>query len=146
MTQHIKSDSKNVYTYVRSKQNVRDKVGPLEDNAGNNNTGIFIGRGGKYPGGYPETKFSGPKTEMLGQLIVTPEVEVGKISTMKENESPVVYGISPKTLKETVEQIRSTISLCLPCHLQEAAVHLEWKETNIIPLFYKGLKNKTMNY
>ena len=34
--QNIKSDSKSsFYAYVRSKQHVRDKVGPLEDNAGN---------------------------------------------------------------------------------------------------------------
>ena len=35
LAQNIKSDSKKMYAYVRSKQNVRDKVGPLEDNAGN---------------------------------------------------------------------------------------------------------------
>ena len=35
LAQPIKSDSKSLYVYVRSKQNVRDKVGPLEDNAGN---------------------------------------------------------------------------------------------------------------
>ena len=46
LAQHIKSDSKIFYAYVRSKQNVRVKVGPLEDNAGNyNNTGMFNGRG-----------------------------------------------------------------------------------------------------
>ena len=33
--QNIKSDSKSFYANVRSKQNVRDRVGPLEDNAGN---------------------------------------------------------------------------------------------------------------
>ena len=35
LAQQIKSDSKSFYAYVnvRSKQNVRDKVGPLEDNA-----------------------------------------------------------------------------------------------------------------
>ena len=32
----IKSDSKSFYEYVRSKQNTRDKVGPLEYNVGNN--------------------------------------------------------------------------------------------------------------
>ena len=43
---NIKSDSKSFYAYVRSKQNVRDRVGPLEDNArNNNNTGSFNGRG-----------------------------------------------------------------------------------------------------
>ena len=34
LAQNIKSDSKSFYACVRSKQNVRDKVGPLEDNAG----------------------------------------------------------------------------------------------------------------
>ena len=32
---NIKNDSKSFYAYVRSKQNVKDKVGPLEDSAGN---------------------------------------------------------------------------------------------------------------
>ena len=35
LAQHIKSDSKSFYAYVLSKQNVRDKIGPLEDNVGN---------------------------------------------------------------------------------------------------------------
>ena len=34
LKQNTKSDSKSFYAYVRSKQSVRDKVGPLEDNAG----------------------------------------------------------------------------------------------------------------
>ena len=35
LAQNIKSDCNNLYSYARSKQNVRDKVGPQEDNAGN---------------------------------------------------------------------------------------------------------------
>ena len=42
LAQHIKSDSKSFYAYVRSKQNVRDKVGPLEDNVGNIITQGFL--------------------------------------------------------------------------------------------------------
>ena len=42
LAQHIKSHSKSFYAYVRSKQNVRDKVGPLEDNAGNIITQGFL--------------------------------------------------------------------------------------------------------
>ena len=30
-----KNDSKNFYAYVRSKRSIQDKVGPLEDSAGN---------------------------------------------------------------------------------------------------------------
>ena len=49
LAQNIKSDSKSFYAYVRSKQNVRDKVGQLEDNAGNIITqGVFNGRGIKW--------------------------------------------------------------------------------------------------
>ena len=36
LAQNITSESKSFYAaYVRSKQNVRDNVGPLEDNVGN---------------------------------------------------------------------------------------------------------------
>ena len=42
LAQNIKSDSKSSYAYVRSKQNVRDKVGPLEDNFGNIVTQGFL--------------------------------------------------------------------------------------------------------
>ena len=32
---NIKNDSKSFYAYVRNKQKVRDKVGPLKNNSGN---------------------------------------------------------------------------------------------------------------
>ena len=50
LAQNIKSDSKSFYAYVRSKQNVRDKVGPLHGGQcrGYNNRGFFNGRGIKY--------------------------------------------------------------------------------------------------
>ena len=35
LAQHVKSNSKSFYAYGRSKQNVRDRVGPLVDNDGN---------------------------------------------------------------------------------------------------------------
>ena len=58
----------------------------------------------------PETKFKGSEGERLGQLVVTPEVVVSKINNMKENKSPGVDGISPKILKETVEQISAPLA------------------------------------
>ena len=59
----------------------------------------------------PETKFKGSEGERLGQLVVTPKVVVSKINNMKENKSPGVDGISPKILKETVEQISTPLLL-----------------------------------
>ena len=65
---------------------------------------------------------------------------------MKENKSPGVDGISPKILKETVEQISTPLAHVFNMSLQEEIVPLEWKEANIIPLFKKGSRNKSVNY
>ena len=82
---------------IRSKQNVRDKVGPLEDNFGNIVTQEFLmaeelnmhfssvfTREDTSSLPVPETKFKGSEGERLGQLFVTPEVIASKINNMKE--------------------------------------------------------------
>ena len=94
----------------------------------------------------PETKFEGSEGERLGQLVVTPEVVANKINNMKENKSPGVDGIATKILKETVEQICTPLAHVFNMSLQEGIVPLEWKEANIIPLFKKGSRNKSVNY
>ena len=94
----------------------------------------------------PETKFKGSEGESLGQLVVTPEVVVSKINNMKENKSPGVVGISPKILKETVEQISTPLAHVFNMSLQEGIVPFKWKEANIIPLYKKGSRNKSVNY
>ena len=88
----------------------------------------------------PETKLNGPESEMLGQLVVTPEEVAAKINN--KNKSPGVDGISPKILKEPVEQISTPLA-----HVT-AGVNctFRWKEANIIPLFKKCSRNKSVNY
>ena len=159
LAQNIKSDSKSLYAYLRSKQNDRDRVGPLEDNAGNKITqGILMAeelsmhfssvftREDTSSLPVPETKFEGSEGERFGQLVVTLEVVANKINNMKENKSPGVDGIAPKILKETVEQICTPLANVFNMSLQEGIVHLEWKEANIIPLFKKGSRKKSVNY
>ena len=78
--------------------------------------------------------------------MVTPEVVANKINNMKENKSPGVDGIAPKILKETVEQICTPLAHVFNMSLQKGIVPLEWKEANIIPLFKKCSRNKSVNY
>ena len=98
LAQYMKSDSKSFYAHVRSKQNVRDNVGPLEDNAGHIIThGIVIAeelnmhfssvftREYTFSLPVPETNFNGPEGEMLGQIVVTPEVVDSKSNNMNDN-------------------------------------------------------------
>ena len=156
---NIKNDSKSFYAYVRSKQNVQDKVGPLEDSAGN-----IISQGflmAEYLNGYfssvftkedisslpvADAKFQGAKSDYLGPLIVTPELVAKKIKAMKDNKSPGVDGIPPKLLMETVEQISIPLARVFNLSLKQGVVPFEWKEANIIPLFKKGSRNKSENY
>ena len=78
----------------------------------------------------------------MGQLVVTAEVVASKINNMKENNSPGVDGMSPKILKETVEQISTPLAHAFNMSLQEGIVPLEWKEANVIPLFKKRFKKQ----
>ena len=45
-----------------------------------------------------------------------------------------------------VEQICTPLAHVFNMSLQEGIVPLEWKEANIIPLFKKGSRNKSVNY
>ena len=150
LAQNIKSDNKSFYAYVRSKQNVRDNGGPLEDNAGNIITqrclmhfnSVFTREDtSSLPA--PVTKFNGSEGERLGQFVVTPEVVARKISNMKENKSPGVDGISPKILKETVEQISTPLAHVFNMTLQEGIVPVDWKEANII-LYSKTVQETSL--
>ena len=145
---NIKHDSKSFYAYVRSKQKVQDKVGPLEGSDGNKITEGFLmaenlneyfssvfTREDTNALPVPETKFEGRESDYLGQLIVTQKMVAKKIREMKDNKSPGVDGIPPKLLLEVVEQISIPLATVFNLSIEEGVVPLEWKEANIIPLF-----------
>ena len=156
---NIKNDSKSFYAYVRSKQNVQDKVGPLEDSTGNIISQGFLmaeDLNGYFSSVFTkedisslpvaDAKFQGAKSDYLGPLVVTPELVAKKIKAMKDNKSPGVDGIPPKLLMETVEQISIPLARVFNLSLKEGVVPFEWKEANLIPLFKKGSRNKSENY
>ena len=156
---NIKNDNKSFYAYVRSKQNVQDKVGPLEDSAGNILSQGFLmaeDLNGYFSSVFTkedisslpvaDAKFQGAKSDYLGPLVVTPELVAKKIKAMKDNKSPGVDGIPPKLLMETEEQISIPLARVFNLSVKEGVVPFEWKEANIIPLFKKGSRNKSENY
>ena len=91
-------------------------------------------------------KFQEAKSDYLGPLIATPEMVAKKLKAMKDNKSPGVDGIPPKLLMETVEQISISLARVFNLPLKEGVVPFEWKESNIIPLFKMGSRNKSENY
>ena len=159
MAGNITNVSKSFCAYVRSKQKVRDQIGPMENNSRNiisdgfqmaqvlNEyfSSVFTTEDiSSLP--VPFTKFQGNKSEQLGPLFVTPEMIAKKIKKMKDNKSLVVDGIPPKLLKEIVEQISTPLANCFNLSIEEGTIPSEWKEANIKPLFKKGSRNKPENY
>ena len=149
---NIKHDSKSFYAYVRSKQKVQDKVGPLEGSDGNIITEGFLmaeNLNEYFSSVFTredisilpvlETKFEGREFDYSTMVAM-------KIRDMKDNKSPGVDGIPPKLLLEIVEQISIPLAAVFNLSLEEGIVPLEWKEANIIPLFKKGSRNKSENY
>ena len=139
MAGNIKNDSKSMYAYVRSKQKVRDKVGPLENNMGNiisdgfqmaevlNEyfSSVFTTEDiSSLP--VPFTIFEGNKSEHLGQLFVTPVMITNKIKKMNDNKSPGVDRIPPKLVKEIVAQISTPLAKLINLSLEEGIVPSEW--------------------
>ena len=90
----------------------------------------------------PDAKCQEGKSDYLGQLIITPEMESKKIKATKYNKSPGGGGIPPKLLMETVEQISIPLVRVFDLSREEGEVPVECKGANIIPLFKKGSRNK----
>ena len=91
----------------------------------------------------PEKKFNESEGERLGQLVVTPEVVASKFNNMKENKSPGVDGISPKMLKESVEQISTPLAHVFNMSLQEGMVPLGRKEATLF-LYSKKVEETSL--
>ena len=101
-----------MYAYIRSKQKVQDKVGPLEGSDRNIITEGFLMAenlneyfSSVFSTGedisalpLPETKFEGRDSDYLGQLIVTPQMVAMKIRNMKDNKSPSPWDSSQITI------------------------------------------------
>ena len=127
---NIKHYSKSFYAYVRSKQNVRDKVGPLEDSAGNIISQDFLMAENLY------VYFSSVFTKrilvhyqfQIQHFRKTLEMVAKKIKAMKDNKSPEVDGIPPKLLMETVEQISIPLARTFNLSLKEGVVPFELTE------------------
>ncbi len=78
----------------------------------------------------------------MAQLVVTTEVLTSKMYNVKDNKSPGVDGLSPKILKETVEQISNPLAHVFNMSLQEGIVPLEWSGSKHYSSIQKRFKKQ----
>ena len=69
-----------------------------------------------------------------------------KIKGLKDNKSPGADGISPRLLKEIVDDISVPLAIAFNLSIQDGIVPREWKNANIIPIFKNGSRCKSENY
>ena len=108
MKANIKQDSKSCFAYIRSKQKVKDVVGPLKENSG-----LFITKGKEMADAlniYFSSVFTledknnlpvhepllADNVECLANMLITPAMIVTKIKKLNDNKSPAIDGITPR--------------------------------------------------
>ena len=155
---NIKQDSKSFFAYIRSKQRVKDSIGPLKGNNGaviSNNKEMAESLKQYFSTVFTLEDINAlPATEQLleegktclEQLVVTPGMIEAKIKRLKDNKSPGADGISPRLLKEIVDDISVPLAIAFNLSIQDGIVPREWKNANIIPIFKKGSRCKSENY
>ena len=69
-----------------------------------------------------------------------------KIKGLKENKSPGADGISPRLLKEILDDISVPLAIAFYLSIQDGIVPREWKDATIILIFKKDIRCKSDNY
>ena len=141
LAQNIKSDSKSFYAYVRSKQNVRDKVGPLVDNAGNIITQGFLmaeelnmhfssvfTREDTSSIPVPETKFKGSEGERLGHLTPVSRNHQGRRGTTADIGDNLLPSLTVLGCSLTVVEVQTgpLFDVIFPSFLLSSPFSFPW--------------------
>ena len=155
LADNIRQDSKSFYSYVRSKQRTKDRVGPLKDDDGEViiEDGVAANRLNDYFSSVfttedcsnipvPEQIFKGNLLNegLLGLEITSKMVEI-KLEKLGVNKCPGLDGIHPKLLYELRREIADPLTKIYNCSLLTGIVPSQWREAGVTPLFKKGKKS-----
>jgi ribonucleases P/MRP protein subunit RPP40 len=160
LSDNIKNDSKSFYSYIRSKQRTKDKVGPLKNSVGDvvtddkeaanllNNyfSSVFTIEDCSI---IPEPilvfdqNLMGPGLSLMEITHVTVE---NKLENLNVSKCPGLDELHPKLLFELRKIIAKPLSVLYNSSLRSGVVPNEWKEAGVTPLFKKGKKSDAQNY
>ncbi len=78
--------------------------------------------------------------------MVTPDIIMKKLVSLKPDKAPRIDSMYPVVLKEVAGAICEPLSVIFRKSLVEADVPEDWRRANVTPLFKKGAKCKPENY
>ena len=77
---------------------------------------------------------------------ITARLVKRKLQGVWADKSPGVDDMSPRLLKEIVDEIAHPVAILFNQSLEDGSVPLDWKTANVMPIFKKGSRNQTVNY
>ena len=154
---NIKTDSKSLYAYVRSKSRSKDSAGPVLDST--NNLIFEPHRIASTFNDYFTSVFTQENTDTLAQVepMLDPSDEIADIefseedvdtllTKLKDNKSPGVDNIHSTMLKNLHSELKKPLYLLFRKSLDEGTVPNDWKMANVSPIHKKGNKKLTSNF
>ena len=158
LAQNIKEDSKSFYAYVRSKQKVKDTVGPLKQETGETIpsgqqtadvlneyfASVYTDEDQNVPN--PKNFFEGPEKELLVDIDITEECVKRKLEDLDPSKAAGPDGIPPAFLKPLAEELSVPYTCIFNKSVKEGIVPEDWRLAHITPIFKKGSRSKPGNY
>ena len=153
-----KTNPKEFFSYIRSKKVSTSTIGPLIAESGEHtdsetemarllNTyfaSVFtVEDTNTIPALPPYTLEENSK---IHNISVNEQDVQFAINKLKSNKTPGPDKISPRILKETLNEISKPLSDLFNLSLKTCKVPQEWKFANVTPIFKKGSKDQPENY
>ena len=163
ISEHIKTDPKAFYSYVRSKQRTKEGIGPLLDDKGKliDDKASIAEVLNKYfstvftkenlsnvPFAKVRTNCNQPDklVELFNNIDIT-NIKVDKaVKSLKQNKAAGGDGLNSSYLLAVGEYIVEPLTLIYRESLSTGEIPEDWKKANITAIFKKGRKNNPGNY
>ena len=157
LAQNIKEDSKSFYAYVRSKQKIKEAVGPLKRDNGETIppgqqtadalngffASVFTEEKDEVP--EPGLIFKGSEDEKLKEFEVTEDCVRDELLKLDSSKAAGPDGIPPSMLQALAEELSLPLAMIFNKSLNEGVVPQDWRTAHIIPVFKKGSRAKAGN-
>ena len=153
----MKKEPKRLYKYIRSKQKVKDIVGPLEKDDGTLTEteletaevlhkffqSIFIA---DEDDNIPVIECKVPEGRELEDIEITPEIVYKELKSLNPNKASGPDDIRPSILQACAGSLAKPLSILFRKTLEERTLPNDWKMAKITPIFKKGGRKSANNY
>ena len=160
LAKNVKDNSKSFFSYVRSKQRTKEKVGPLKDKGGeiikddrlaanllNEYFSSVFTKENYTNAPLPKQIFQGNmQSDGLLGIEITEVMVANKLEKLDVNKCPGLDDIHPKLLFELRGDLVKPLTKLFNFSIKNGVVPLEWREAGVVPLFKKGKKSEPENY